>query len=164
MFKNSTPDLFFKSTHCPVFGTGLRILIRNGLYASSVCFSAPQKKLSVLPSLNFWKNTAGTYSDSSWRIFFVLEMLWHCSDVGVGYLYIDLLVDSIFGWLVNIGFVERLHDAFQNWRVNPGYLLELQVSAVSGQDWVGALYRQPDSYASYTFQLLWGMYMEKMSR
>lgn len=49
-------------------------------------------------------------------------------------MYVDPLVDTIFGWLVSIDFVQGLHDAFQNWRVNPGYLLELQVSAVSVQN------------------------------
>lgn len=51
-------------------------------------------------------------------------------------MYVDALVGTVFGWLVNIDFVQTLHDAFQNWRVNPGYLLELQVSAVSVQSTV----------------------------
>lgn len=49
-------------------------------------------------------------------------------------MYADPLVGTIFGWLVNVDFVQRLHDAFQSWRGNPGYLLELQVSAVSVQN------------------------------
>lgn len=36
-FKNSSPDLFFKRTHCPVtFGTEIRALTRNGLTNSSM--------------------------------------------------------------------------------------------------------------------------------
>jgi len=39
VFKNSSLDLFFKSTRCPVtFGTAIRTLTRCGLYDSSVCF------------------------------------------------------------------------------------------------------------------------------
>lgn len=33
VFKNSSPDLFFKRTHCPVtFGIVIKALTRNGLY------------------------------------------------------------------------------------------------------------------------------------
>jgi len=36
---------------------------------------------------------------------------------------------TVFLWLVNVQFLQRLYDALQNRKVNPGYLLELRVSA-----------------------------------
>lgn len=73
VFKNRSPDLFSKSTHCPVtFGTGIRILARGGLYDSSV-FSC--SVCQFFQDQSSERTQQGVHSHYFLMVLFVLEVL-----------------------------------------------------------------------------------------
>lgn len=58
---------------------------------------------------------------------------------------VDPLVATVVGWLVNIQILQRLYS-LQNWGVNPGYFLVLQVSAFLVQAELGTSTIQGTSF------------------